>query len=152
MTDVAVAPAPAELYAQVQQFYAYHFQLLDSGAAQEWAATFTPDGWFWPQTLPEPVRGRQALAAGVRRTHAALAEAGERHRHWHGMVHVVPESPDRLRVRCYALVFAIPTGGPPRLHLTCECDDVLVAADGGWQVARRRVTRDDLPAVPADQG
>ena len=150
MTASVTAPSLAELYAEVQQFYARHFHLLDAGRAQEWARTFTADGWFWPQVLPEPVRGRQALAAGVARTHEALAAKGEQHRHWHGMVDVCPREDGALAVRCYALIFATPAGGTPRLQLTCVCEDVLVREDGDWKVAQRRVTRDDLPApVPA---
>ncbi|ASW54615.1 nuclear transport factor 2 family protein [Plantactinospora sp. KBS50] len=136
----------AELYAQVQQFYARHFQLLDSGDAAAWAETFTADGWFWPQVLPEPVRGRAALTAGVLRTREKLAAANEQHRHWHGMVHVEPIDEETVSVRCYAQIFAIPAGGPARLHLHCVCEDVLVREDGQWRVRQRKVTRDDLPA------
>jgi hypothetical protein len=134
-TGTGIGPsAPTDRYVQVQQFYARHFQLLDSGDAAGWADTFTADGWFWPSTLPEPVRGRAALLAGVRATHARLAEVGEQHRHWHA-----------LRVRCYAQIFAIPAGGQARLQLHCVCEDLLVrSADGDWQVAERRVTRDDI--------
>ena len=134
----------ADVYAQVQQFYARHFHLLDAGEAQQWAQTFTADGWFWPQVLPEPVRGRAALEAGVRQTHERLAAAGERHRHWHGMVHIEPAG-DSIRVRCYAQIIATPIGGPARLHLHCVCDDVLVREGGEWKVRERTVTRDDLP-------
>ncbi|GIE47386.1 hypothetical protein Ani05nite_09200 [Amorphoplanes nipponensis] len=140
----AVTTGLAELYAQVHQFYARHFHLLDEGDARAWAETFTPDGWFWPAVLPEPVRGREALIAGVRETHARLAAAGEQHRHWHGMVHIEPVDEDTVAVRCYAQIFAIPAGGPARLQMHCVCEDVLVRAGHGWQVRQRRVQRDDL--------
>ncbi len=150
----ATDPAPAvtgpaglaELYAQVQQFYARHFHLLDSGDARAWAETFTEDGWFWPQVLPEPVVGRAALTAGVLRTREKLAAANEQHRHWHGMVHVEPVDERTVRVRCYAQIFAIPAGGPARLHLHCVCEDVLVRDGDQWRVSQRKVSRDDLPA------
>ncbi|GGZ81674.1 nuclear transport factor 2 family protein [Streptomyces echinoruber] len=149
----APAPAPtpslfARLYAEVQQFYAHHFHLLDAGAAEEWAATFTEDGFFHPETLPEPVSGRAALAAGVRRTHEELAAAGVQRRHWHGMVSVMPrEGAEVLDVRCYALIFSTPRGGSAELRMTCVCEDVLVRVDGTWQVKERRVTRDDRPTA-----
>ncbi|WP_399930721.1 nuclear transport factor 2 family protein [Streptomyces kanamyceticus] len=140
----------AQLYAEVQQFYAHHFHLLDAGLAEEWAQTFTEDGFFHPETLPEPVRGRAALTAGVRRTHQDLVAAQEQRRHWHGMVSVVPrDGADVLDVRCYALVFATPKGGASALRLACVCEDVLVRAEGTWQVKERRVTRDDRPGAPA---
>lgn len=142
---VAPATPDSQLYTDVQQFYARHFHLLDSGDAESWAQTFTEDGYFWPvSVLPEPVRGRAALTAAVRATHDRLAAAGERHRHWHGMVHVQPAGDGTLSVRCYAQIFAIPAGGPARLHLHCVCEDVLVHDDGQWKVRERRVTRDDL--------
>jgi len=131
-------------YCEIQQFYAEHMQLLDSGAAEEWAATFTEDATFRLPTLAEPVRGRQALAAAVRRTHAELAAAGEVHRHWHGMLNVRAIGDDAYHVRCYALVFATARGGTPRLHRTCVCEDVLVRVDGKLLVRERTVTRDDL--------
>lgn len=138
------APAAASLHAEVQQFYAGQFQLLDSGAAEEWADTFTEDGSFAPPTLPRPVRGKAALAAAVREAHAALAEAGEQHRHWLGMTRIDVKDADTLGVRGYALVFATPAGGESRVHRVCVCDDVLVRQDGEWLVRERRVSRDDL--------
>jgi SnoaL-like domain len=149
MTQTQTRPAGdtvgAELQAEVQQFYARHMQLLDDGRAEEWAETFTADGSFAPPTLPEPVRGRANLAAAVGRAHAELVAAGETHRHWHGMVHVQPATDGTLLVRCYALVFATPRGGEPRIHRACVCTDVLVREDGELRVRERVVTRDDLP-------
>lgn len=138
----------AEIYAEVQQFYARHFQLLDSGQAEAWADTFTEDGYFAPETLPEPVRGREALAAGVAKSYAELEAAGEQRRHWHGMVAVDQAADGTLRVRCYALIFSTLAGGHPELRLTCLCEDVLVKVGGAWQVRSRHVTRDDLRRRP----
>lgn len=140
------APAvTAETYAQVQQFYAEHMHLLDSGAVDAWASTFTPDATFDVPTLPEPLRGRAALAESLRRTTEELAAEGVQRRHWHGMVAVFPNPDGTLRVRCYALVFSTPRGGQPALHRVCVCEDVLVRESGRLLVQRRRVTRDDLP-------
>jgi 3-phenylpropionate/cinnamic acid dioxygenase small subunit len=150
MTTAVAAPpltasaGLAELYAQVNQFYAKHFQLLDSGDAAAWVQTFTADGWFWPAVLPEPVRGRDALQAGVTATHEKLAAAGEQHRHWHGMVNVTPIDDETVAVRCYAQIFAIPAGGPARLQMHCVCEDVLVIDESEWKVRERRVWRDDI--------
>jgi 3-phenylpropionate/cinnamic acid dioxygenase small subunit len=143
---MSASAAPFErLYAEVQQFYAHHLQLLDSGDAEGWAATFTEDGVFAPQTLPEPVRGRAALAAGLRQTSKELTEAGETHRHWHGMVAIDPQPDDTIRVRCYALVIATRHGGTSRLHRVCVCEDVLDRVAGRLYVRHRTVSRDDLP-------
>jgi hypothetical protein len=136
----------AVIYAEVQQFYARHMQLLDAGRAGEWAQTFAADGTFSVPTLPEPVRGREALTAAVQRSAGELAEARVIHRHWHGMLDVEPGADGTLRVRCYALIFATPSGGTPALHRTCVCEDVLIREGGRLVVKHRRVTRDDLEA------
>ncbi|MGS2642351.1 nuclear transport factor 2 family protein [Streptosporangium sp. LJ11] len=139
------SPPLAALYAEVQQFYARHMHLLDAGAAREWAETFTEDGVFAPPSAPEPIRGRENLAAGVRAAAAGLADAGEVHRHLLSMVAVEPLDGDALRVRSYAQIIATPRGGAPRLHLMCVCEDLLVREDGELRVRERHVTRDDRP-------
>ena len=135
----------AELQAEIAQFYADHFYLLDSGQAQRWADTFTADGAFYPPHRPEPLRGRATLADGVAAAHQEYEQRGEQRRHWHGMVSVNPQPDGRLAVRCYAQIIVTPRGGTPSLHLSCVCHDVFVREDGRWLVAERRVTRDDRP-------
>lgn len=137
------------VYIEVMQFYAEQMQRLDSGAADEWAATFTEDGTFDMPVLPEPVRGRAQLSAMVRRSAEQLAAAGEVRRHWHGMVAVRPEG-DTVAVRCYAMIYATPLGGETRLHRSCVCEDVLVRENGKLEVRDRRVTRDDGFTLPRE--
>lgn len=132
------------LYAEVQQFYAQHMQLLDSGEAEQWAAQFTEEASFDVPTLPEPVRGRDSLTAAVRRTGAQLAAAAEQHRHWQGMIDVRPQPDGTVRTRAYTLVLATVRGGDSRLHRVCVCEDVLVREHGRPLVSARKVTRDDL--------
>ncbi|MFI2714633.1 nuclear transport factor 2 family protein [Micromonospora sp. NPDC018662] len=134
----------ARVYAEVQQFYAWHMHLLDSGAAREWADTFTPDGVFAPPSAPRPIVGRDALAAGAEQAHAELRRKGEQHRHLLLSVNVRPQDDGSLTVRSYAQIVATPRDGEPRLHLMCVTHDVLVrGADGQLLVRHRRVTRDD---------
>ncbi|WP_243717618.1 nuclear transport factor 2 family protein [Actinomadura sp. KC345] len=138
-------PPFVELYAEIQDFYARHMHLLDAGAAEEWARTFTEDGVFAAPSLAEPVRGRAAIAAGVRASAAELAEAGETHRHVLCMTALEPEPDGTLRARSYAQIIATRHGGSPRLLMMCVCEDVLVREAGGLLVRERRVTRDDRP-------
>ncbi|WP_432840370.1 nuclear transport factor 2 family protein [Dactylosporangium sp. CA-092794] len=133
----------AELRAEIEQFYAEHFHLLDSGAAAEWARTFTEDGVFVPPGGKAPVRGREALATGVAAGYQRLLAAGEVHRHWHGMVAVHPRADGTVQVRCYALILATPRGGPTRTHLSCFAEDVFVREEGRLLLRERRVSRDD---------
>ncbi|MFJ3923223.1 nuclear transport factor 2 family protein [Streptomyces sp. NPDC090022] len=148
-TETASAPGAvwsAALHAEVQQFYAYQMQRLDLGEAEAWALTFTEDAVFDVPTLPEPVRGRAGLVASAYGARAALAAAGERHRHFLGMLDVRPRPDGTVGVRSYAIVYASEIGGASRVHRVCVCEDVLVRdADGMLRVSARRVTRDDLP-------
>lgn len=138
-------PPFERLYAEVQQFYSRQMQLLDSGAAEEWAQTFTADGSFAPPSLPEPVRGRANLAAGARKAAAQRAEAGEVHRHLLGTTSVRPQPDGSLKATSYTQVVVTPRGGTPRTQLMCVCEDVLVREDGELRVRERHVTRDDRP-------
>ena len=143
-TDVSTT-AFAVLYAEVQQFYARHMHQLDRGEADAWAAGFAEDASFSVPTLPEPVVGRSGLATAVRRSAAALAEAGEQHRHWPGVFDVVPQPDGSVVVHSYTTVFASPLGGDSRVHRVCTCTDVLVRDEGGRLLIQdRKVGRDDL--------
>ena len=145
MTAVDGLPlAPAGLYQDIQQFYAQQMQSLDEGATGDWAATFTPDGEFAAGGLPEPVRGREAIAAGARAIAADFADREVQRRHWLGMLTVAPEPDGSVRARAYALVMEIPAGGEVIVRRSTVCDDELVPAGGGWLVRRRQVTRDGL--------
>ncbi|MET9922267.1 nuclear transport factor 2 family protein [Streptomyces sp. NPDC059605] len=152
-TDTAFAVpdgvrAPEEdfgvLYARIQQFYSHQMQLFDSHEAERWAGTFTEDAVFDVPTLDEPVRGRAALAANVRRNEAQQARSGERFRHWIGMLDLSPQPDGTLRTRCYALVYATPDRGVSAVHRVCVMEDVLVRSRGKWRTRHRVVTRDDL--------
>jgi hypothetical protein len=133
------------LYPEVQNFYARHMQLLDAGNAEAWADTFTEDGSFFSPSMPEPVRGRDGIIAGTRGAAAALAEAGEVHRHCMLMSYLKPRDDGTIYARSYTQVIATPRDGQPRLHLMCVCVDILVRQDGELKVRERRVTRDDRP-------
>lgn len=135
----------ADLYAEVQQFYAHHMHLLDSGAGEEWAAGFTEDGSFAPPSAPAPIRGRATLAVGATRAKAELDEIGEQHRHLLLSLDVEPRPDGTIAARSYAQIVATPRGGSTRIHLMCVTYDVLVREDGRLLIKDRRVTRDDQP-------
>lgn len=134
------------LHTEVLRFYARQMRFLDDGDAEAWALTFTEDGVFAPPSLPEPIRGRATLAAGVAHAKAEMAQTGEVHRHIVTMVD--PESrPDgTVEVHSYVQVIATPRGGSPRLHMMTVCHDTLVRDGGELRVRERRVSRDDRPA------
>lgn len=131
-------------YAQLQHFYARQMQLLDGGDTAAWARTFTLDGVFAAGGVPEPVAGRDAIAAAAGGVAAAFAAAGVQRRHWIGMLTVDRHGPDTATARCYALVLEIPVGGEVVVRRSTVCDDDLVREGGEWLVAHRVVTRDGL--------
>ncbi len=142
---VRPAGVSAGEYAEVQHFYAHQMQRLDAGEAEAWAETFSDDAVFDVPTQPGPVHGRAGLIAAARRATAAHADAGERHRHFIGMLDVTERPDGALEVRAYTVVYASVIGGTSRVHRVCVCSDVLVRVGGALQVRTRTVTRDDLP-------
>jgi len=144
VTTAATATATPELTHSIQQFYAHQMFLLDSGQAEAWAGTFTPDGVFGANAHPEPFSGRAEIAAGARRATDDYAAKGVQRRHWLGMVAVEPRGEGQAFVRSYALVVETPRGGFPVIKASTLCEDILVHEGGGWLVADRRVSRDDL--------
>lgn len=137
--------ADADLYAEVQHFYARQMQLLDARSCVEWAGTFTEDGVFAANGLPAPAEGRAAIETAARAAQDRLAAEGLVHRHWLGMVTADRAADGTVRARSYALVIQVPLGGVPALHRSTVCEDTLVRGeDGSLLVRDRRVTRDDL--------
>lgn len=137
------------LHDSVQRFYAEQMHLLDAGATDEWAATFTDSGVFDGNGLAEPVRGRTAIAVSAGASRRKLDESGVVHRHWLGMVRVQPVGDDTVLASSYALVIATERGGESRIHRSTVCEDVLVRDGDGWLVRERYVTTDHLPTTTA---
>ncbi|MFF7246186.1 nuclear transport factor 2 family protein [Embleya sp. NPDC008237] len=132
-----------KIYAEVQQFYARHIQLMDEGRAEEAALTFAEDAFMLsPPKIAEPIRGRAELGARLREAADTLSAEGVRYRRCHTMMTVEPQPDGRLFVRAYVQVVRT-RGGESVLHAMCVCEDVLVREDGELKVRERVVTRDD---------
>ncbi|MFJ5233551.1 nuclear transport factor 2 family protein [Kitasatospora sp. NPDC088391] len=144
VTEQVPATATAELYFQVQQFYAHQMQLLDSGRVREWAETFTEDGVFAANAHPEPAVGRAGITTAAQAATDAYAAKGIQRRHWLGMVTVEPRGEDAAFGRCYAVVVETPKGGQAAIRVSTLCEDTLVRENGRWLVQHRQITRDDL--------
>ena len=133
----------ADLYAQVQQFYARQMGLIDDGKPDEWAATFTEDGIFAePSRLDDPLQGRDAIRESCRARKERLAKEQIDFRHWLGMLDVRPQPDGSLRTRAYALAMRTPRGGALEFVASVVCHDHLVAVNGVWQVRRRDLRHD----------
>lgn len=142
---------PIETVVEIHQLYGRQCHLIDSGDAEGWAATFTPDGVFNSPTYPGPVVGtsqlvtfaeqftEDALAAGEVRRHVVSTLAVDAHR----ADGVGDREPDMLDVRAYLQIVATPAGGVPRLVRLTTLLDKVVRHKGSWRVQTRIVRRDD---------
>jgi hypothetical protein len=139
---VTGGPTTAEMYVQIQQFYARQMRLLDTGAAEDWAETFTEEGVFEETTKPDALYGRAAIAASARARVDQVAGDGLIRRHWLGMLDVEPASDGSVHTHYYALAMATPRGGRLDVYVSTECGDELVFLDGQWRVRRRWVRHD----------
>ncbi|MFB7246697.1 hydroxylacyl-CoA dehydrogenase [Streptomyces populi] len=146
----AVAPVPVpvstEVYQRLQHFYARQMQSSDDLDVPAWAGSFTEDGVFATNAFPEPITGRAAIAAHCDRAFAAQAAAGIVRRHVMTMLTAEHAAGDgeRIHTRSYVMVLETRRGQKPTIYCSTLCEDVLVPVDGGWQVVRREVRRDDL--------
>jgi len=142
-SSTAPPASPAETYIEILQFYAYQMHLLDEGAADKWALTFTETAWLDLPTEPEAVHGRGSVAAAAHRRRSALDADDRRHRHIATALTVDPGEGGAVRARCQVLVLSTPRGQQPRLVHSMTCEDVLVrGADGCWLVSDRLVISD----------
>jgi actinorhodin biosynthesis protein ActVIA len=146
--DPVVLTDPAVLYARVQQFYAGQVVLLDDLRAEEFAATFTPDGVFVPSPHAPVLRGRAAIAAGLRAAHERkFGTEPVRRRHWFNMLRVDPAPDGTLHTHYYTLVAVThPWHATPVIGPSAVVEDVLVHDDatGALLTLERRVTPDHL--------
>ncbi|GAB1338452.1 hypothetical protein ACE1SV_50420 [Streptomyces sp. E-15] len=150
MSDTSLSPATAEpfvsaeLYAQVQQFYARQMGLIDDARPVEWAGTFTEDAVFQEASrLDAPLRGRAAIGESASARQLRLDADKIDFRHWLAMLDVRPQPDGTLRTRAYALAMRTPRGGALDIFASVVCRDHLVPVEGGgWQVRERLLSHD----------
>ncbi|MDT9694644.1 nuclear transport factor 2 family protein [Streptomyces sp. P17] len=133
-----------EVHGRISQFYARQMRLLDEGAVEEWADTFTEDAVFEEPSLPEPLKGRPVLVEAARRRVGALAAQGRVRRHWLGMLEVSEGAePGVLHTRYYALALSTAAGeGVPSFHSSTVAEDLLEPYGEAFLVRHRSVRHD----------
>jgi 3-phenylpropionate/cinnamic acid dioxygenase small subunit len=136
--------ASADVYLEVQQFYAEHMRLLDDGDADAWAAGFTGDAVFAEPGRLQELSGREAIRTSARARVARLAADQVRVRHWFGMLTVAPQPDERLHTRYYALAFSIAADRAISLLASVDCRDVLVRHDGRLRIESRHLRLDGV--------
>lgn len=147
---VVSSPVSAEICSRVDQFYAVQMQALDDGDIAGWVQSFTADGVFVSNGLPDPVVGREQLAALADETIARLDQRGAIRRHFVFNVIIDQLADGLLRTTCYVPVFDT-IDGQTSLTTSTVMRDELVSAGGGLLVRHRTVTRDDLVAKEASR-
>lgn len=142
MTGLSENEAPMADVLAVYQLYGRQSHAIDSGQAEEWAATFTADGEFNSPSYPAPSHGRAELVEFAARFHAGCRERNERLRHVISTVEVLSAGSGSLHCRAYLQIVGTAAGEPPRLHRITVLDDELVRVSDKWLVRRRNVNPD----------
>lgn len=125
---------PADLTA-IQQLAARYNHAIDSGDADAWAATFTPDGVFTSRgTSHEGTEALRAFATSF------AARSGGTFRHWNANL-LIEGDGDEATLRCYLQLIAV-GGEGPRTISTGRYDDRLVRTADGWRFSARTVLGD----------
>jgi len=106
---------------------------IDDGRAEDWVATFVPDGTFESTALGvhTGIEALRAFAAGY------IAAFTGRHC---TSDHVVEVDGDEARSRCYLIL--VNNASAPIVSTTAVYDDVLRRTPDGWRFVHRRVAPD----------
>jgi actinorhodin biosynthesis protein ActVIA len=136
------AYAHADLYAEVQHFYARQMQLLDARKLEGYADTFTEDAEFGHTPGREPARTRAGILRDLHEVHKRFDEDPQQRRHAFTMIDIDPDPDGTIRSTCYALVLTTRPGSGPELVRSCVVNDVLVREDGELRNRSRHVEHD----------
>lgn len=124
-------------YIDIQQLYARYALLIDSGDAEGWAGTFTPDGVFNNSS-----RGHDALVQFVHTWRER--QNGANLRHWYSNLVITP-SADGATGAVYMMLLDI-SKRPPTPTASYLYDDALVKTAAGWRFKSRVLHSDAPPA------
>ena len=118
---------------EIRELVARYNYAIDEGRADDWVATFVPDGTFESTALGKHT-GPAALHAFATGYSAAVTG-----RHC-TTDFVIDLDGDEARARCYLVL--INNAGTPAVSVTAVYDDVLRRTADGWRFVHRKVTPD----------
>src|SRR5262245_17419264 len=127
-------------YADIQQLYARYNLAIDTGDAEGWAATFTPDGVF-----NNTNKGHDALVQFIKDWREKRDGANRRHLNSNM---VLTPTPDGANGSIYLLLLNVAVR-PATIATTGIYEDVLVRTPQGWRFKSRIVHADPPPRVEA---
>jgi hypothetical protein len=123
---------------EIQQLYAKYNIAIDSGDAEGWAATFTPDGVF------NTFSGHDQLVNFIKNWRDKLN--GATRKHWNNNLQISGNSKEASGY-VYLMLVDVSTK-PASILTTATYTDSLVKTKNGWRFTKR-VTKGDLaPAAP----
>jgi len=125
----------AQDFVEIQQLYAKYNWSLDSGDAEAYASTFTPDGVFNTNA------GHDAIVKFANTFHAGL---GAHVRHWNTNLMITPTA-DGASGQVY-LVLVDFANKPPTIATSASYSDELVKTAQGWRFKKRQTKGDTAPA------
>ena len=135
----AASGLSAQDYSEIQQLYARYNIAIDSGDAEGWAATFTPDGVF------NTFNGHDALVNFVKAWREKLN--GATRKHWNNNLQITGNSKEAT-ASVYLMLVDISTK-PPSILATATYTDNLIKTKDGWRFTKRTTKGDSAPAAPS---
>ena len=134
-TGSAASGLSAQDYFEIQQLYARYNIAIDSGDAEGWAATFTPDGVF------NTFSGHDALVGFVKTWREKLN--GATRKHWNNNLQITGTSKEAT-ASVYLILVDFSTK-PPSILTTATYTDSLVKTKDGWRFTKRTTKGDSAP-------
>lgn len=138
-TCAASGGLSAQDYVDIQQLYARYNIAIDSGDAEGWAATFTPDGVF------NTFGGHDALVGFVKMWREKLN--GATRKHWNSNLQITGNGKEASGY-VYLMLLDFSTK-PPSILTTGTYSDSLIKTKDGWRFTKRTTKGDSAPAAPS---
>jgi uncharacterized protein (TIGR02246 family) len=131
----------ADDYLEIQQLYARYNTAIDSGDAEGYTATFTPDGVF------NTFSGHDALVGFIKQWREQMKGASRRH--WNTNLVITPTA-EGASGTVYLFLMDV-SAKPPAIQATAKYEDQLVKTADGWRFKHRQTKPDSAPpaAPPA---
>src|SRR5271165_5397875 len=137
-TSWAADTLTAQDYFEIQQLYARYNIAIDSGDAEGWAATFTPDGVF------NTFSGHDGLVSFIKMWREKLN--GATRKHWNNNLQITGNSKE-ASATVYLMLVDFGTK-PTSILMTGSYTDSLVKTKDGWRFTKRTTKSDVTPPAP----
>jgi hypothetical protein len=134
----AAGPLTAQDNFEIQQLYAKYNFAIDSGDAEAWASTFTPDGVF------NTFSGHDALVGFIKLWREKMS--GATRKHWNNNLQITGNSQE-ANASVYLMLVDYGTK-PVSILMTGTYTDSLVKTKEGWRFTKRMTKGDVAPPAP----